>query len=49
MFIDMSLYIGIMATLASSLLFILFSFLRIRKLERDVYRYQMRIRNLTKA
>lgn len=49
MFVDMPLYIGIMAALAGSLLFILFSFLRIRKLERDIYRYQMRIRNLTKA
>lgn len=49
MFIDMPLYIGIMAALAGSLLFILFSFLRIRKLERDVYRYQNRIRTMTKV
>lgn len=48
MFVDMYLYIGIMATLASSLIFIVFSFLRIRKLERDIYRHKMRIRNLTR-
>jgi hypothetical protein len=37
-----------MATLASSLIFILLSFLRIRKLERDVYRYQKQLRNWRK-
>ena len=49
MIMDMSLYISIMIALLGSLFIVAIGFLRIRKLERDVYRYQMRIRNLTKA